>query len=316
MKLYSILCAVALLVAPSLSFPVPSKRAAPDAATITALAPPLGFQSGLNPDGTGSCDGAVKGANGQPIKIPCSCPPAQAEYVNQLIANVQAGHALNNPSVQVSFPTDNSTQSQSARLNAASVTLQNLNGPGKGCPVVSTTFPAQQKAINSERTTPPASPPVSSPNLVAAPVPASSASSPASVPSPAAGNNSPSMGTPDPATISALAPSLGFHSGVNPTGTGDCDGAVKGANGQPVKVPCACPPAQDVYVNQLIANVQAGHALNNPTVGVSFPTDNSPQSQSTRITAALITLQNLNGPGKGCPAASTTLVAQQKALAG
>ena len=54
--------------------------------------------------------------------------------------------------------------------------------------------------------------------------------------------------------------------------------------------------------------------LNSPTVKVSFPTDNSNASQSTRITAALITLQNLNGPGKGCPAASTTLLAQQKAL--
>jgi hypothetical protein len=55
-------------------------------------------------------------------------------------------------------------------------------------------------------------------------------------------------------------------------------------------------------------------AVNNPSVKISFPTDNSKASQSTRISAALITLQNLNGSGKGCPAASTTLVAQQKAL--
>lgn len=54
--------------------------------------------------------------------------------------------------------------------------------------------------------------------------------------------------------------------------------------------------------------------MNNPTVKVGFPTDNSNQSQSARITAALITLQNLNGPGKGCPAVSTMLLARQKAL--
>jgi len=65
----------------------------------------------------------------------------------------------------------------------------------------------------------------------------------------------------------------------------------------------------------LVKNVQAGIAVNNPSVKVSFPTDDSKQSQSARITAALITLQNLNGAGKGCPAASTTLVARQKALA-
>ena len=64
----------------------------------------------------------------------------------------------------------------------------------------------------------------------------------------------------------------------------------------------------------LVKNVQAGIAVNNPSVKVSFPTDNSNASKSARITAALITLQNLNGPGKGCPAVSTTLLAQQKAL--
>ena len=67
-------------------------------------------------------------------------------------------------------------------------------------------------------------------------------------------------------------------------------------------------------IQALVKNVQAGVAVNNPSVKVGFPTDDSKQSQSARITAALITLQNLNGPGKGCPASSTTLLAQQKAL--
>lgn len=44
-------------------------------------------------------------------------------------------------------------------------------------------------------------------------------------------------------------------------GTGDCDGAVNGADGKPIKVPCSCPPSQDVYIQQLAANVAAGHAV-------------------------------------------------------
>jgi len=64
----------------------------------------------------------------------------------------------------------------------------------------------------------------------------------------------------------------------------------------------------------LNANVAAGHATNNPSIAVSFPTDNSKASQLARINAALVTLQNLRGPGAGCPAASTTFVAQQAAI--
>ena len=69
--------------------------------------------------------------------------------MQELNQNVNAGFVINNPSVKLSFPTDNSQASQNARLNAAAVTLQNLNGPGKGCPIVSTTFSAQQAAINA-----------------------------------------------------------------------------------------------------------------------------------------------------------------------
>ena len=31
--------------------------------------------------GTGDCDGAVNGADGQPVKIPCSCPPDRAAFI-------------------------------------------------------------------------------------------------------------------------------------------------------------------------------------------------------------------------------------------
>jgi hypothetical protein len=105
--------------------------------------------------------------------------------------NVAAGHVINNPSVQLSFPEDDSKASQLARINAAIVTLQNLNGEGSGCPVASTTFLAQEAAINdagaqaalSARQTAP------SPSLT-------------------------------PAQVDALAPQLGFTAGKNPSGKG------------------------------------------------------------------------------------------------
>lgn len=246
-----------------------------------ALIPQFGFQSGVNPTGTGDCDGAVDGADGQPIKIPCACPPDRQTFVQDLNTNVAAGHVINNPSVGISFPEDNSNASQLARINAAIVTLQNLNGPGQGCPVVSTTFQAQSAAINAGAAPPP----------------------------PARRSSSPS-----PAQIEALAPPLGFTAGKNPTGTGNCDGAVNGANGKPIAVPCSCPPDQATFNQHLVGDVLAGHAVNNPSVQVSYPLDNSVQSQLARVNTALVTLQNLNGPGKGCPAVSTTLSAQQAAL--
>ncbi|KAA1476828.1 hypothetical protein DENSPDRAFT_843925 [Dentipellis sp. KUC8613] len=273
---------------------------------VAALAPPLGFQSGVNPTGTGDCDGAVNGADGKPIKIPCACPPSQDVYIEQLTNNANAGEAINNPTVKLSFPLGDSKEDQLARLNAASDTLQNLNGPGQGCPIVSTTFQAQNQAISNGQPLPPSAAP-------AAPAATSVAAPPASSPAAPAPAAPAQSGTASDAQIAALAPPLGFQSGVNPTGTGDCDGAVNGADGKPIKVPCACPPSQDVYIQALTANVRAGKAVNNPSVGVQFPTDDSKQSQATRIQAALVTIQNLNGEGKGCPASSTTLSAQLKA---
>ncbi|KAF9265276.1 hypothetical protein L218DRAFT_957467 [Marasmius fiardii PR-910] len=106
------------------------------------LIPQFGHQAGLNPTGTGDCDG-IPGAP----KIPCSCPPPRNDFINALNANVAAGHAVKNPSVPVSFPTSNSKGDQIARLQASLVTLQNLNGPGVGCPAVSTTFLKQLQAL-------------------------------------------------------------------------------------------------------------------------------------------------------------------------
>jgi len=249
-----------------------------------ALVPEFGLQAGLNPTGTGDCDG-IQNAAGQAIKVPCACPPDRATFLKSLNANVNAGKAVNNPTVAVSFPTDDSKASKLARIQTALVTLQNLNGPGVGCPAASTTFVAQQKAIQ-DGTDSPSSPPTTP----ATPTPPASAGV-------------------DP----ALVPDFGHQAGLNPTGTGDCDGITNDA-GQIIKVPCSCPPPRDTFINALSANVAAGKAVNNPSVAVSFPTDNSNASKAARIQASLVTLQNLNGPGVGCPASSTTFLAQLKAV--
>jgi len=254
------------------------------------LVPEFGLQAGLNPTGTGDCDG-ITNAAGKVVKIPCSCPPDRASFLRSLNDNVNAGRVVNNPGIAVSFPTGNSKEDQLARLQTAIVTLQNLKGPGVGCPAASTTFLAQQKAIQDGTDSPASAPPVAfqqPPNN-----------------DPPAGSN----GGVDP----ALVPEFGIKAGQNPTGTGDCDGTTNAA-GQVVKIPCSCPPDRASFIEALNQNVVAGHAVNNPSVPVSFPTDNSNTSKTTRIQAALVTLQNLRGPGVGCPAASTTLLAQLKAV--
>jgi hypothetical protein len=52
-------------------------------------------------------------------------------------------------------------------------------------------------------------------------------------------------------------------------------------------------------VKALEANVAVGHAVNNTAVDISYPFDNSIDSQKARIIASLITVQNLRGPGVG-----------------
>lgn len=140
--------------------------------------------------------------------------------------NVAAGKVVNNPGVGVSFPTSSSKADQLARMQTALVTLQNLNGPGQGCPAASTTFLAQQQAIQDF-------------NAAAAPAPAPAAPAPAA---PAPANNAAAGGV-DP----ALVPQFGLASGINPTGTGDCDG-ITNAAGVVVKIPCACPPDRTSFI--------------------------------------------------------------------
>jgi len=257
-----------------------------------ALVPQFGLAAGLNPTGTGDCDGITNPA-GVVVKIPCSCPPDRSAFIQSLNANVAAGRAVNNPGIAVQFPTDNSQASKLARINAALVTLQNLRGPGQGCPAASTTFVAQQKAIQAGTDAPAPPPPAPQAPTQGTPAP----------PAP------PASGGVDP----ALVPDFGLAAGLNPTGTGDCDG-ITNAAGVVVKIPCSCPPDRASFIQSLSANVAAGRAVNNPGIAVSFPTDNSKASKLARIQASLVTLQNLRGPGQGCPAASTTFLAQQAAI--
>lgn len=115
---------------------------------------------------------------------------------------------IENPSVQLTFPSDNSTASQLARIDACLVTLQNLNGTGVGCPASSTTFVAQQKAIAAESSSPSAATP-------AATTAVSSVAAVASATSTSTAASSASSGV-DP----NLVPQFGVQAGVNPDGTG------------------------------------------------------------------------------------------------
>ncbi|KAJ6581549.1 hypothetical protein B0H19DRAFT_1061093 [Mycena capillaripes] len=270
----------AVLVAVSVSaFPVQKRGVDPN------LVPQFGVNPGVNPTGTGDCDGI----NG--IKIPCACPPSRDDFINSLSANVAAGHDVNNPGVPAPFPTDNSIASQITRVQTAISSLQNLHGPGVGCPAASTTFSAQLAALQNGTPPPAPAPPAPAPPAPAPPPPP---------PAAPAGGVDPN-----------LVPQFGVSPGVNPTGTGDCDGI----NG--VKIPCSCPPAAtNSLLYSLSANVAAGHDVNNPGVPAPFPTDNSVGSQIARLQTSISSLQNLHGPGVGCPAASTTFSAQLKALTG
>ncbi|KAM0754397.1 hypothetical protein T439DRAFT_352411 [Meredithblackwellia eburnea MCA 4105] len=108
------------------------------------LIPDFGVTAGVNPDGTGNCQGVNN------ILIPCSCPPPRDLFVNDLIQNVQAGHAINNTAVAgLTFPNGADKGSVLARLNTATVTLQNLFGAGVGCPQAATTFGAQAAAAQA-----------------------------------------------------------------------------------------------------------------------------------------------------------------------
>lgn len=262
-----------------------------------AIVPDFGFESGVNPTGTGDCDGAP----GTNVKIPCFCPPPRDVMLKALNENIAAGHCVNNTVVSFDFPTDNSIQSEISRINGVLVTLQNLRGPGVGCPAASTTLNARRKALQDQLAN----------GTAPTPVTTVTQATTTSTSIPSAATTEAAAGTTDfRGQVASLAPDLGFQSGVNPDGTGNCDGAIPGGP----KIPCQCPPARDEFISQLQDNAVAGEAIHNPDVKVDFPLDDSVASKKARIIASLITIQNLRGPGVGCPAVSTTLSQQLEAL--
>ena len=105
-----------------------------------------------------------------------------------------------------------------------------------------------------------------------------------------------------------LVPQFGVTAGQDKSKSGTCLGINN------VRIPCTCPPDRDQFISKLSQFVAAGNAFGTKT---PFPEDDSKKSQITRIQTSIVALQNFDGqPGKGCPAASTTFLAQKSALAG
>lgn len=117
----------------------------------------------------------------------------------------------------------------------------------------------------------------------------------------------------DPDFLS-LIPEFGVEQGVNPTGTGDCDG-FNAAQNKVVKINCEkCPPPRDAYVAQLAEDLNAGNVFGSP---ITFNTDpataNDPQANKDRATACLTSLQSFYGSkGVGCPAVAAPNMAKQQ----
>ncbi|KAL1864096.1 hypothetical protein Daus18300_007876 [Diaporthe australafricana] len=103
----------------------------------------------------------------------------------------------------------------------------------------------------------------------------------------------------------SLVPDFGVaqNANANARQQGSCDG-FNAASSAVVNIPCSCPPSRASFLAALDKNVAAGSVQGEK---VQFSNDASDQSAGTnkqRATAMLVTLQNLNGAGVGCPAAS------------
>ncbi|KAF2462713.1 uncharacterized protein BDR25DRAFT_169234, partial [Lindgomyces ingoldianus] len=90
----------------------------------------------------------------------------------------------------------------------------------------------------------------------------------------------------------SLIPPFGVTAGQNPDGTGNCIGINN------VKIPCNCPPDFNIFAAKLSQFAAVGNARGSL---LSFPLGNDAASKTARIKASIVTLQNLNGKGVGCP---------------
>jgi hypothetical protein len=112
----------------------------------------------------------------------------------------------------------------------------------------------------------------------------------------------------------ALIPEFGVEAGVNPTGTGDCDG-FNAAQNKVVKINCdKCPPPRDAYVEQLAKDLNAGNSFGSPITFNKDPASaNDVQANKDRATACLTVLQSFYGSkGVGCPAVAAPNMARQQ----
>lgn len=139
-----------------------------------------------------------------------------------------------------------------------------------------------------------------------------------------AGQAAPSNGAPSNGTTGgggnasgnidpSLVPDFGVAQNVNANAKqqGSCDG-FNAASNSVVLISCSCPPSRATFLAALNKNVAAGSVQGDK---VTFNNDASDQSAATnkqRATAMLVTLQNLNGAGVGCPAASAPNFAVQQ----
>lgn len=103
----------------------------------------------------------------------------------------------------------------------------------------------------------------------------------------------------------SLVPDFGVaqNANANARQQGSCDG-FNAASNAVVNIPCSCPPSRASFLAALDKNVAAGSVQGEK---VQFNNDANDQSATTnkqRATTMLVTLQNLNGAGVGCPAAS------------
>lgn len=123
-------------------------------------------------------------------------------------------------------------------------------------------------------------------------------------------SSSPSNASTTDTIDASLVPDFGVTPNTNPDvrQVGSCDGFSLATNSI-VNIPCTCPPSRADFLQALGRNVAAGSITTIPDGGtpIRFNNDAGDQSPSTiqlRATAMVITLQNLFGPGIGCPAAS------------
>lgn len=104
-----------------------------------ALVPDFGIAPNTNPNARqqGFCDGFAPDTN-TIVDIPCACPPARADFLSALAANVAAGSVQG---TAVAFSNDYADQSiETNRLRARAMldTLQNMEAGGqRGCPEAS-----------------------------------------------------------------------------------------------------------------------------------------------------------------------------------